>query len=100
MKTTKRLEGRIINLAVGESISVLACEAPPIGWFHGLSQRWRRRLPGLTLTVTPDGDNLIVKREAKPKPGRRPKPVHTLRVEIDQLRERIDRLEYDFNPLR
>ncbi len=51
-KRHQKLDGRMINLSVGESISVPRDEAPPRDWVYYRTRCWRRREPGFQLSIS------------------------------------------------
>lgn len=62
----RRLDGRIVNLHVGQRISIPVDFAPPRSWYYKLAKKWSRRIPGFKVsTSAPQGSQWIfVERKA------------------------------------
>lgn len=55
MRTTtylRRLDGQMVNLAVGQTLSVPTDFIPTRTWFYKHALRWRKRIPGFKIKTS------------------------------------------------
>ncbi len=63
-KRLQKLDGRLINLLVGGSLSVPRAEAPMRHWIYVRVRHWRRTEPTFALSVSMrrDDDTMTIRR--------------------------------------
>lgn len=62
----RRLDGKIVNLDIGERLSIPVDFAPPRSWYYKLAAKWRKRIPGFAVStsVVRGGEYVFVERVA------------------------------------